>query len=126
MLAAVVGCFVLDRLLRAAVGRPPWNLEGKADPAGVPFVLLLPVQNAVIRHFERQADQVALELARQPDAFNACEQKMARDNKSNVAPTPWNVWLFSSHPPTVERIRMAERWKEATTKGTKGHEELPK
>ena len=122
MLAAVLGCFVLDRLLRVAVNRPPWNLKSKADPAGVPLVLLLfflgswiamPVGNVVSRHFERQADQVALDLARQPVVFSACEQKMARDNKSNLAPTPWNVWLFSSHPPTVERMRMAEEWDES-------------
>jgi STE24 endopeptidase len=128
-LAALAGCFVLDRLLRAAVGRAPWHLQSVADPAGVPLLLLLiylgnwaamPVQNAVSRYFERQADQVSLELANRPDAFRAGEEKMARDNKSNVAPTPWNVWLFSSHPTTVERIRTAEEWKEkASTKGTK-------
>jgi STE24 endopeptidase len=119
-LAAVFGCFLLDRLLRAAVGRAPWNLQSPADPAGLPLILLLinlggwvamPLENAVSRHFERQADQAALELAQRPDAFSACEQKMARDNKSNVAPTPWNVWLFSSHPTTVERIHTAEEWK---------------
>ena len=30
----------------------------------------------------------------------------------NVAPNPFNVWLFSSHPPTIVRIRMAEKWLE--------------
>jgi STE24 endopeptidase len=71
----------------------------------------LPVENALIRHFERQADQVALELGGQPDAFIDCERKMAVVNKSNVAPTPWTVWLFSTHPTTVERIRTAQEWK---------------
>ena len=72
----------------------------------------MPVGNAVSRRFERQADQISLELAGQPEAFKATEKKMAIDNKSNVAPTPWNVWLFASHPPTVERIHLAEEWEQ--------------
>jgi len=120
-LAAVFGCLVLDRLLRRAIGRPPWQLQSIADPAGVPLVLLLmflgswiamPIANLVSRHFERQADETSLTLADVPaTVFITTEQKLARVNKANVAPTPWNVWLFSSHPPTVERIRMAEEWK---------------
>jgi STE24 endopeptidase len=120
-LAAVVGFFLLDRVLRYAVGRSPWQLRSIADPAGLPFILLLmtlgswvamPVGNAISRHFERQADEVSLDLAGQPEAFIECEKKLARDNLGNVAPTPWNVWLFATHPPTVERIRMAEEWRD--------------
>jgi STE24 endopeptidase len=118
-LAALVGFFVLHRALRHALGRAPWNLMSMADPAGLPLVMLLmflgswvamPLGNLVSRHFERQADQASLELADVPTAFIATEQKMARDNKMNVAPTPWNVWLFASHPPVVERIQMAKDW----------------
>jgi STE24 endopeptidase len=131
-LASLIGCFLLDRLLRFAVGRAPWHLQSPADPAGLPLILLLmnlgswiamPVGNAVSRHFEWQADQVSLDLAGQPDAFIDGEKKMARDNKANVAPTPWNVWLFSTHPPTVERIHMAEDWKKTTTNETKHHQD---
>ncbi len=120
-LAALLGFFVLDRCLRAAMGRGPWNLQSIADPAGLPLVLLLmnlggwvamPIGNAVSRYFERQADHASLELAGQTEAFIAAELKLAKVNKSNVAPAPWNVWLFSSHPPTVERIRMAREWKQ--------------
>ncbi|MBI3823109.1 MAG: M48 family metallopeptidase [Planctomycetes bacterium] len=126
-LAAIAGFFLLDRILRFAIGRAPWRLKSIADPASLPLILLLmflgswvvqPVANAVSRHFERQADEVSLELAGQPKAFIDTELKLARDNKGNVAPTPWNVWLFATHPPTVERIRMAREW-EKSTKGTK-------
>ncbi|MBI2806847.1 MAG: M48 family metallopeptidase [Planctomycetes bacterium] len=121
-LGMLAGCFILDRFLRAA-WRAPWHLQGPADPAGFPLVVLLvvlggwlsmPLGNVVSRYFERQADQASLHLADQPDAFAAGEKKMARDNKSNVAPAPWNVWLFSSHPTTVQRIRMASEWKETS------------
>src|SRR5262245_2535848 len=82
MALAVPGCllalFVLSWFLRRAVGRAPWRLESPADPAAIPLVLLLyavggwiamPVQNAVSRHFERQADLAALELTENPDSF---------------------------------------------------------
>jgi STE24 endopeptidase len=116
---ALAGCFLLDRILRGAMTRSPWNLQSSADPAGLPIEILfiylatwaiLPVQNYVSRQFETQADRAALELANQPEAFIEAEAKLAKDNKSNVAPTPWNVWLFSTHPPAVERIRMGKDW----------------
>lgn len=118
-LGALLGFWALARVLRWAVGRPPFRLTGPADPAGVPLVLLLvtvgtwlalPVQNGVSRQFERQADAAALELAGRPKAFIEAEKQMARDNISNVAPHPVSVWFFGSHPPAVERIRMAEEW----------------
>ncbi len=121
-LAAILGLCVLDRLLRAAIGREPWRIRSLNDPAGLYLVLLIsyfgswiemPVQNYVSRHFERQADQASLDLAGQADAFISSERVLAVTNKSNVTPTPWNVWLFSSHPTTVERIRMAEEWRES-------------
>jgi len=119
VLAALVGCCFLDQCLRAAMKHEPWRLQSKADPAGLLLVMLLvylgswlalPVGNLVSRHFERQADQTSLELADVPKAFIDAEFKLARVNKANVAPTPWNVWLFATHPPTVERIRMARDW----------------
>jgi len=119
-LGGLAGLFVLSWILRWAVSRAPFHLTSPADPAGLPLVLLLwflgswlalSVQNAISRHFEREADAAALHLARQPDAFIAAQKQLVRDNLGNVAPTPWNVWLFATHPPAVERIRMAQEWK---------------
>ena len=86
----------------------------------MPLVLLLgvlggwcalPVTNAISREFEREADQTSLDLAGHPQVFIAAEQRLARDNLSNVAPNELSVWLFATHPPPVARIEMAERWK---------------
>jgi len=115
----MLGFFVLSRILLWAVGRGTLALRSPADPAGLPLVVLLivlgswiaaPVENAVARSFERQADLAALDLANQPDAFIEAERKLAITNKSNVAPTPFSIWLFASHPPPVERILMAKTW----------------
>lgn len=127
-LGSLGGFLVLSWIMRRLVDRPPLYLTAPADPAGLPLILLLlalgswlvgPLENAVSRHFERQADLAALELAGQPEAFIQAELRLARQNRMNVAPTPFNVFLFATHPPTVERIRMAEHWRDrqaATTK----------
>jgi STE24 endopeptidase len=116
---SLVGLFLLAQILHFAVGRGKLALHSPSDPAGLPLILLLfvlgqwiamPVVNGISRSFERQADEVSLNLARQPDAFITAEKRLAIDNIGNVAPLPFSVWLFSSHPPPVERIRMAEQW----------------
>lgn len=116
----LLALWLLSLILRRAVGRKPWYLERPSDAAAVPLVLLLytagmwvaaPVQNAVSRYFERQADMAALELTENPDAFERIERGLANDNIANVAPAPWNVWLFSTHPTTVEAIEMARQWR---------------
>jgi Zn-dependent protease with chaperone function len=122
---AVPGCllalFLLSRILQRSVGRAPLQLESPADPAAIPLVLLLyavfgwiamPVQNAVSRHFERQADLTALELTENPDSFVRVEKGLVTNNIGNVAPTPWNAWLFNTHPTTVEAIEMANEWRQ--------------
>jgi STE24 endopeptidase len=117
----LMGLFLLSRVLCWAVGRKPFLLRSPADPAGLPLVLLLlmlalwvtmPLQNGISRYFENQADQTALELSQNPAAFIEAEKRLALDNLSNVAPTPFNVWMFATHPPTVDRIRMAEQWRQ--------------
>jgi len=117
---AFVGLFSLSRVLNWAIGRPPWFLRSPADPAGLPLILLLvalgtwcvmPVNNSISRVFERQADMESLELADHPEVFIEAEKRLAKDNIGNVAPNPLSVWFFSTHPPAVERIQMAEKWR---------------
>jgi STE24 endopeptidase len=76
------------------------------------IALSLPIQNGISRWFERQADEHALTLSKKPQAFIAAEKRLAKLNKSNVTPSRLNVILFASHPPIVERIQMAEQWKD--------------
>jgi STE24 endopeptidase len=118
-MGGLIGLFLLARILRRVLGQPPCYLTSVADPAGLPLILLLamignwcvmPVSNAISRHFERQADMASLELADHADVFIEAEKRLARDNLSNVAPNRLSVWLFATHPPPVERIQMAEKW----------------
>ncbi len=116
-----VALFLLSVILRWAVGRWPFLLSSPADPAGWPLILLLaflgswlimPLENAISRQFERQADWTALELTGQPDVFIAAEKRLAEKNIGNLVPGPIAVFWFADHPPTVERIQMAHDWQQ--------------
>ncbi len=127
VLGALCGLFVMDRILRWAVNRRPFLLRNPSDPAAVPLIGLLlliggwiasPVEMAISRHFERQADEMSLKLAGQPQAFIEAEKRLVTDNLGDVAPAPVAVWFFASHPPAVERIEMAEAWEKAHGRAT--------
>jgi STE24 endopeptidase len=116
--AVTIGLFALDFILARHVERGEWRTPG--DPAGIFLVLwlgwlatsaALPIETAVSRNFERQADQVSLDMSKNPAAFISAEIKMAKENKMDVAPLPWNVLLFATHPPVIDRINMAKEWK---------------
>jgi STE24 endopeptidase len=119
-IGAFAGLWLLSLFLRGNVGKPPLRLRSLTDPAAVPLILFLfslgnwlvmPLENAVGREFERQADRTALDLTRDPDSFIAAEKSLAIRNKGNVAPNPIAQWYFSTHPSAVERIEAAERWR---------------
>jgi STE24 endopeptidase len=119
--ALPLGCWLVwsvHRKVSHKIGR----LEGPDDPAGVPLVWLLlslllmvsqPLSNAVSRSFEREADRVSLDLTRDPKTFIESERRLTVTNLGWVDPP--RVWhlLFGSHPSTMERIRMAEAWRDA-------------
>jgi STE24 endopeptidase len=113
-----VGSWIAFRLTAAAAQRwaGPLGLDGLADLAGVPALLLwfsvlgllsLPVQNGCSRFFERQADRYAVAMTRPPQAFAAALRRLAQLNLADPAPPRWVAWLFYDHPPITERIRDA-------------------
>ncbi len=103
--------------LRWAAGRPAFRLAGPADMAGLALIALvlaaldaatLPLQNAVSRAFEREADRTSLELTGDPLAFIRGEVTLARTNLADLVPPRPMVWLLYTHPPVMERIAAAE------------------
>jgi len=115
--AAAVVLWCAARVLAWAVERRAFHLAGTEDVAGLPLFLLvvfvlslvgLPIQNAISRHFERQADWASLQLTRNPDAFVRAEIDLARANLADLVPPRAVVWFLYTHPPVAERIRMAE------------------
>jgi len=119
--ALILGAWIVDGILVNASKHSPWNLKSKNDPASVGLLamvlffgewLVRPAENYVSRSFEVQADLASLELIKDRDLFIQSEKRLAIQNKSNVAPSPWNQWIFSTHPSSVERIRMAKEFEE--------------
>jgi STE24 endopeptidase len=96
-----------------------WGIGGVADWASLPALLLLlsvysfianPVQSAVSRHFEHQADQYGLEVTHGliPDSGQVAAQAfqvLGEVDLSDPTPSPVTVIMFYSHPTIPDRIR---------------------
>jgi STE24 endopeptidase len=90
---------------------------GMANPASVPLSLLvlvalnlvsLPVYNAISRHMEAEADWVAHETVRDPDAAAALFANFTIESLNDPDPPRWSYLIFDSHPSVKERIALAE------------------
>jgi STE24 endopeptidase len=63
-----------------------------------------PLESAISRRFEREADDFALELIGTGEPMTAALKRVASDNLANLSPHPLYAWFYYSHPPLVERI----------------------
>jgi STE24 endopeptidase len=114
------GAWLLAGVAQWQAARDP-SLAGPGDPAGLPLLWLAvsillflssPIEGTISRRMEAEADWIALELSRDPDTFVQVTRRLARANLSPVTPPGWIVRWFYSHPPVLERIGMAEFWRE--------------
>lgn len=94
---------------------------GMREPLAVPLALLvlvvlqtlaLPVQNAITRNMESEADWVALETTEDPDAARNLFQGFAREALMDPDPPGWSYYLMETHPVIVDRVAMAEAWRD--------------
>ncbi len=113
-LLAVPGVFVVARVTERA------RAGGLRDPALVPLGLLaalavslvtLPLQNAVSRRYEAEADWIALRATEDPDAAIALDRRLTVTSLGDPDPPAWARLLLSTHPPALERIAMAEAFR---------------
>ena len=63
-----------------------------------------PLESAISRKFEREADDFALELIGTAKPMTSALKRLASDNLANLSPHPVYTWFYYSHPPLVERI----------------------
>lgn len=98
------------------VGVEVWNLEGPADPAGLPWLALvllalgavqLPLANGFSRWIERQADDFALALTHDPGAFIGAMERLGALNLAERRPHRLKELLLYSHPALDRRIARA-------------------
>ncbi len=95
-----------------------WGVREVSDPAALPVLvmlagiaelLLLPVQNTIIRVNESQADAFGLDAAREPDGFAKIAMRLSEYRK--IEPGPWEEAIFFDHPSGATRVRMSMQWK---------------
>jgi len=63
-----------------------------------------PLESAISRRFEREADDFVLELTKTGEPMQNALKRLASDNLANLIPHPLYAWFYYSHPPLVERI----------------------
>jgi Zn-dependent protease with chaperone function len=94
---------------------------GLGDPANLPFLLLFltvlglataPLQNAVSRRYEAEADWRALNATRDPASARQLFESFERTSLEQPSPTLWDYLWLENHPTLMQRIAMTERWRE--------------
>lgn len=117
ILFTFLGLFLASRALQGGI--KAGLLTHPAEPKGLVVIALtlfllalttLPLQNAISRTFEREADLESLSLTQNPEAFIQAEVKLARSNLADLDPHPAFVFLLYTHPPVLERIQLAESY----------------
>ncbi len=119
----LIGLYVLHRALDWTLARrgPAWRIRGADDYAALPVLLLgiallnfatTPLENAISRRIERQADVYGLEVTHGivPDAPQVAAQThqiLGEINLEEPDPSAFIQFWFYSHPPTKERLKLA-------------------
>jgi STE24 endopeptidase len=112
-LAAVPAAF----LIALATRRRGGMFMPEAVPVAI-FVVVaiqvatIPVQNIVSRHVEAEADWIALQTTRDPEAATNAFHELATASRSEPRPPSWAYVLFDNHPTIMQRIAMARAWEE--------------
>jgi STE24 endopeptidase len=97
-------------------GVPLLGLDGRADPAGLPWLALvlvvlalvqLPLANGFSRWLERRADAFALATTGDAPAFIAAMERLGRLNLAEPSPSRFRELVFYSHPALERRIARA-------------------
>jgi STE24 endopeptidase len=102
---------------------------GLRDPANLPFAILvltvlslvtMPVQNAVARRYEAEADWRALNATHDPASDARLFQSFNRTSLEEPSPPLLDyVWL-ENHPTLMQRIAMAKAWAARTGRSSRG------
>ncbi len=111
-LFAVPGVWLLAKVTNRLGGLA----QPRLVPLGLAFVfaymlLTQPLQNAVSRRYEAEADWLGLQATHDPAAFVGLERRFVTTSLADPDPPAWvTIWL-GTHPTPMERIAMAESQK---------------
>jgi STE24 endopeptidase len=107
---------------------------GMRNPANLPLALLLltllvlataPLVNAVTRRYEAEADWRALQATKDPEAAIGLFRQFQRTSLQEPNPPPLAYLWLETHPTLMQRVAMAERFRERATGRARGPREAP-
>jgi STE24 endopeptidase len=111
-LFAFPGTFLIARLTR--------RRGGMAEPLAVPLSLLLlvglgllaqPLQNAVSRHMEAEADWSALQATHDPAGAVALFRRFVPTTLSEPNASTFDYVMLENHPTIMQRLAMVQAWR---------------
>jgi STE24 endopeptidase len=114
---SLIGLFILAKLLRWPLLYQTFGFEEQIAYVGLLLVsvvlsplgyFLRPIGSALSRKYEREADDVAVELMGTAAPMKEALIRLSADNLANLLPHPIFSWFNYSHPPPVERIERLE------------------
>ena len=115
---SLVGLFIMSRLLTWEYMYRTFGFQGPVIYAGlllVPVLLspltyfLSPLGSSLSRRYEKQADEVAVQLMGTAEPMKNTLIRLSSENLANLVPHPFFSWFNYSHPAPVERIERLER-----------------
>jgi STE24 endopeptidase len=107
--------------LALAVAELTRRRGGMGEPGNVPLSALIlvilsfglaPVDNAITRRYEAEADWISLQATRDPDAAEQLFVDFVGTDLEDPTPSWWDKQLFGSHPSVADRIAMTRAWEE--------------
>jgi STE24 endopeptidase len=93
---------------------------GLTEPVAIPLALFvltalqiggLPLNSMISRRIEAEADWMALQATRDPQAAAGVFRKFAPVDLEEPRPPTWDYVLFENHPTVMQRIAMARAWR---------------
>ena len=76
-------------------------------------LLTTPVQNEVSRRYEAEADWRALSATQDPQSATRLFRSFQQTSLEEPSPPLWDYLWLENHPTLMQRIAMAQRWREA-------------
>lgn len=110
-----------------AIARATRRRGGMAQPAAVPLGLLVlvvlnllasPLQNAISRHMEAEADWMALGTTRDPAGAIELFRRFVPTTLEEPSPSTFDYLMLENHPTIVQRIGMAEAWRSSVRRSS--------
>ena len=96
-----------------------FSYNGLTDPATLPLLIIalsvfglvtMPLGNTWSRWREVKADEYALKMTDNPQAFISAMTRLANQNLADADPPAWVEFLLHSHPSISKRVAMAQKF----------------